>query len=53
MPVLWKYDGELGIAYFCPHCKVFQCTGKGNCTKCKGKIDWKISRKYTGRTYWN
>jgi hypothetical protein len=23
--ILWKYDNELGIAYFCPNCKVFLC----------------------------
>ena len=52
MPVLWKEDNELGIAYFCPHCKVFQCTGKGPCTECGGKIDWKKKQKYLGKVKW-
>ena len=28
--VLWKYDNELGIAYFCPNCKVFLCDNEKN-----------------------
>ncbi len=23
--ILWKFDSELGIAYFCPGCKKFLC----------------------------
>ena len=49
MPVLWKYDNDLGIAYFCPHCKVFQCTGKGPCTECGGYIDWSRTQRYDGK----
>lgn len=49
MPVLWKYDRELGIAYYCPYCKAFQCTGSGSCTVCGGEIDWEHSVKYSGK----
>lgn len=51
-PILWKYDKELGIAYFCPHCKVFQCSGQGPCDKCGGKINWDKEEKYEGRVKW-
>lgn len=52
MPTLWKEDIELGIAYFCPHCKVFQCSGKGQCTKCSGEIDWNRKIQYLGKVKW-
>ena len=52
MPVLWKYDNELGYAYFCPHCKAFQCTGQGPCTVCGGDIDWSKEQKYDGKVRW-
>ena len=52
MPILWKYDKELGIAYFCPHCKTFHCMGHGPCTECHGEIDWSKSQKYEGRVRW-
>lgn len=44
---LWKYDNELGIAYFCPKCKTFIC--KSYCYKCKVKIDIDNAEKYDGR----
>lgn len=53
MPVLWKYDTELGIAYFCPHCKTFQCAGSGACTVCGGEIEWDKRIKYRGKVFWN
>lgn len=52
MPVLWKEDSELGIAYFCPHCKLFQCRGKGPCTACGGNIDWSKKQRYDGKVRW-
>ena len=48
VPVLWKEDKELGIAYFCPHCKIFQCTGRGPCTECEGNIEWNKKQRYKG-----
>lgn len=53
MPVLWKYDRELGIAYFCPHCKSFQCAGSGACTVCGGEIEWEKRTEYNGKVFWN
>lgn len=53
MPVLWKYDSELGIVFFCSHCKTFQCTETGSCTKCGENIDWEQKIQYAGRVYWN
>lgn len=50
--ILQKQDKELGWAYFCPHCKTFQCSGHGRCDKCGGKIDWKNPKRYTGRVKW-
>lgn len=52
MPVLWKYASELGIAYFCPHCKTFQCAGSGACTECGVAIDWKNQEEYKGKVKW-
>lgn len=40
------------IAYFCPHCKKFQCTGKGPCTECGGDIDWSKRQEYKGKVNW-
>lgn len=48
---LWKYDNELGIAYFCPKCKTFIC--KGHCYKCKIEIDIDNAEKYDGRVKWS
>lgn len=50
MPILWKYDKKYGIAYFCPRCKAFQCTGSGDCTACGGGINWRESKQYKGKT---
>lgn len=50
--ILQKQDKELGWAYFCPHCKIFQCSGHGRCDKCGGKIDWKNPKRYAGRVKW-
>ena len=52
LPVLCKEDRELGYAYFCPHCKKFQCTGEESCTQCGGRINWKKSTPYFGRVKW-
>lgn len=51
-PVLWKYDSELGIAYFCPTCKTFICAGD-KCSKCGQKVDWKNKLQYKGRVKWS
>lgn len=51
-PVLVKLDRILGHAFFCPHCKAFQCSGKGKCTKCGGEIDWENEQKYEGKVRW-
>ena len=52
MPILWKYDSILGIAYFCPHCKTFICSGLEKCEHCGGDVDWKNTVKYEGRIKW-
>ena len=45
---LWKYDRELGIAYFCPDCKKFICVS-GTC-ECGAEIDLSLpALKYTGK----
>lgn len=46
--VLWKYDSELGIAFFCPACKVFICTGSGPCPKCGQELNWDDKNEYKG-----
>ncbi|MHC1681369.1 MAG: hypothetical protein AB6733_00150 [Clostridiaceae bacterium] len=51
--VLWKYDHELGIAFFCPACKVFICTGLGPCPKCKQELNWDVKDKYEGEIKWD
>jgi rRNA maturation endonuclease Nob1 len=51
--ILWKYDNELGWAYFCPNCKLFLCIGKGPCKSCGQEIDWKNQVEYKGRVKWN
>ncbi|MFA6941444.1 MAG: hypothetical protein WCQ54_10800 [Clostridiaceae bacterium] len=50
-PVLWKYDSELGIAYFCPNCKNFICSGH-NCQKCEQELDWDNKVQYKGKFKW-
>ncbi|MDF2609065.1 MAG: hypothetical protein K0R92_539 [Lachnospiraceae bacterium] len=48
---LWKYDGELGIAYFCPDCKRFVCSD-GKCD-CGTEIDLSLPKtKYCGKVKW-
>lgn len=51
-PILIKRDRKLGYAYFCSHCKSFQCLGKGDCTVCGNSIDWTRSVPYEGRVRW-
>ena len=51
--ILWKYDSELGWAYFCPKCKLFLCSGKGPCKSCGQEIDWKNQVEYKGRVKWS
>lgn len=56
--VLWKYDGILGIAYFCPSCKVFVCGGsttEDTCHACGENLDWntKNQPEYSGKTKWD
>ena len=51
-PILVKIDRELGLAFFCPYCKTFQCISRGPCTKCKGEIDWTKSEWYEGKVKW-
>lgn len=50
--LLWKYDKELGIAYFCPSCKTFVCS-EGNCKTCGQEIDWNNKEEYKGKVKWN
>lgn len=50
--ILWKYDSELGIAYFCPKCKLFLCNHENECT-CGQKIDWNNKIQYKGRVKWH
>mgnify|MGYP001414010227 CR=1 FL=1 len=49
---IWKYDNELGIAYFCPDCKRFICSS-GKC-KCGNYVDLDLPKKqYKGKVNWN
>lgn len=53
--VLKKNDSILGIAFFCPNCKVFVCGGKGledKCHKCGQELDWDNKVPYKGRVKW-
>jgi len=50
--ILWKYDNELGIAYFCPECKKFLCGNEKKC-ECGQEINWNSSDKYKGKVRWN
>ncbi|WP_234121166.1 hypothetical protein [Clostridium hydrogenum] len=38
--IFWKYDDELGIAYFCPKCEKFLCSNETKC-ECGQEIDWR------------
>lgn len=50
MAAVWKYDKELGIAYFCSHCKHFVCAS-GMC-QCGTMIDLELPKKrFRGRVY--
>jgi rRNA maturation endonuclease Nob1 len=51
--ILWKYDSELGWAYFCPSCKRFLCMNEKKCGYCGQKINWKNKIKYKGKVIWN
>ena len=45
---LWKYDKDLGIAFFCPDCKKFVCRS-GKC-ECGTEIDLSLPKiKYEGK----
>jgi hypothetical protein len=50
--ILWKYDKELGIAFFCPQCKKFLCSNEEEC-ECGQKIDWENEVEYKGKVKWN
>nr|WP_315022933.1 hypothetical protein [uncultured Aminipila sp.] len=52
MPVLWKYDKELGWAYFCPHCKTLIMMEEDTCPHCGGSTDWSRTQQYTGKVKW-
>jgi uncharacterized protein (DUF983 family) len=49
--ILWKYDSELGIAYFCPNCKTFVCAGD-KCRKCGQELDWDNKVQHKGKVKW-
>lgn len=49
--ILWKYDSELGIAYFCSKCKTFICGGD-TCINCSTPINWNKKIKYNGKVHW-
>lgn len=45
---LWKYDKELGFAFFCPDCKKFACKS-GKC-ECGTWIDLNLPKiAYSGK----
>ena len=49
---LWKYDDDLGVAYFCPRCKKHLCAER--CLLC-GLEDLELKvdgEPYRGRTFW-
>lgn len=49
--ILWKYDQELGIAYFCPNCKKFLCGHEERC-ECGQEINWDSKDEYKGPVKW-
>ncbi|WP_394884964.1 hypothetical protein [Clostridium butyricum] len=49
--ILWKYDDELGIAYFCPMCKKFLCGNENKCS-CGQKINWSSPKKSNSKIQW-
>ncbi len=50
--ILWKYDNELGIAYFCPKCKKFLCDNEKKC-ECGQEINWNKKYEYKGKVKWS
>lgn len=50
--ILWQYDLELGIAHFCPNCKVFLCSNEEKC-RCGQEIDWNNPDEYKGKVQWS
>lgn len=50
--VLWKYDSELGWAYFCPDCKNV-VYGDKSCRNCGCEIDWTKEKQYKGKVTWD
>lgn len=51
--ILWKYDKILGVAYFCPKCKLFLCSGsEEKCHCCGQEIDWQHEDEYKGSVKW-
>ncbi len=50
--ILWKFDSELGIAYFCPGCKKFLCDNEKKC-ECGQEINWDSSYEYKGKVRWS
>ncbi|PHV69178.1 hypothetical protein CS063_01435 [Sporanaerobium hydrogeniformans] len=51
-PKLWKYDNELGVAYFCPHCKTFICDSHPICKHCGFEVDWNKEQEFKGKVKW-
>lgn len=50
--ILWKYDKDLGWAYFCPNCKTFVCSGE-ICDKCGYELNWDNKIEYKGKVKWD
>lgn len=50
--ILWKYDSELGWAYFCPNCKKFLCGHEKKC-ECGQEINWDNKVEYRGKVKWS
>ncbi len=51
--ILWKYDSELGWAYFCPSCKKFLCCSSDIKCECGQEINWNKQDEYKGKVKWN
>lgn len=51
--ILWKYDSELGIAYFCPNCKKFLCDSSKKKCECGQEINWVKKDEYKGPVKWS
>ncbi len=50
--ILWKFDSELDIAYFCPGCKKFLCDNEKKC-ECGQEINWDSSYEYKDKVRWS